>query len=556
MGGREVGGLANQLAAHMDIDNPVHRDRVQRFWSSPTIADKQGLKALDLFEQIHEGKVKAVWIMATNPIVSLPDYEYVKAALETCEFVVVSDMTESTDTAAFADVLLPASSWGEKDGMVTNSDRTMSRQRGLVPAPGEAKHDWNAICDVAKKMGFTDAFNYQKPVEIFREHAALSAFENNDERAFDIGALVQIADDEYDQFIPRQWPCRIGETIDKSARPIQNGQFYHADRKAKLLAVNPKKPAQKLTAEFPFRVNSGRMRDQWHTMTRTGIAARLSDHCDEPFVSIHPSDMKSLQIEDGALVKLQSEFGSIIVRSHESDEQVPGQLFVPIHWNRSFASSANVGNLFAWIGDPVSGQPESKHGAVNVQAVEQSWFATLCISEKIDISILDKGCDYWAYTPVDNGYRYRLSGGENTANFYEFWASVVDGGETVVSEYKNTGEIYFAHFTNHSIFALACFSRALEKRTMSLFSELKGKPFIEKKDWSQSVMQKNHQRSEAAGRRICSCFGVGENEIKDAVKSGCDSVEKLGKQLNCGTNCGSCIPELDNLINQFDFVEA
>lgn len=554
MGGREVGGLANQLAAHMDIDNPVHRDRVQRFWNSPTIADKQGLKALDLFKKIHEGEVKAVWVIATNPVVSLPDYEYVKAALDKCELLVVSDMTEDTDTAAFADILLPATSWGEKDGTVTNSDRTISRQKGLVPGPGQARHDWQAICEVALKMGFSDGFNYTKPAEIFREHAALSAFENNDERAFDIGALAGILDSEYDDFIPLQWPCKKGGN--KESRLFESGEFYHADKKAKLISISPKKPEQELSEEYPFRINSGRMRDQWHTMTRTGIAAKLSDHCEEPFVAMHPKDMESLGIKDGDLVTLKSKFGSVLVRGQESEDQSIGQLFVPIHWNRAFASNANVGALFAWVGDPISGQPESKHGAVIAEKAEQAWGATLCCSEKIDKSILDKVCDYWSFSPVEGGYRYHVSGAENNANYISFWGEIVGEGETLISEYKNPDEIYFAHFLNDSIYALACFSRAQERRIMSLFSELKRDLLIEKKHWSRAVKQENHLRSEGAGRRICSCFGVGENEIKSAIENGINSVDGLGKELKCGTNCGSCIPELNELINCFEVVEV
>ena len=183
MGGREVGGLANQLAAHMEIENRQHRDIVQRFWRSPVIADKAGLKAVDMFEAIADRRIKAVWIMSTNPLVSLPDADRARAALDACDLVVVSDCMRHTDTSRHADVLLPALTWGEKDGTVTNSERRISRQRPFLPAPGEARADWRIICDVAGRMGFS-GFDYPGVAGIFREHARLSGFENNGSRDF------------------------------------------------------------------------------------------------------------------------------------------------------------------------------------------------------------------------------------------------------------------------------------------------------------------------------------------------------------------------------------
>ncbi|HQW54077.1 MAG TPA: molybdopterin-dependent oxidoreductase, partial [Acinetobacter sp.] len=170
MGGREVGGLANMLAAHLDIDNPSHQNLVQSFWNSPVIANQAGLKAVDLFQAVESGKIKAIWIMATNPVVSLPDADQVKRALEKCELVVVSDICADTDTTAYADVLLPALGWGEKDGTVTNSERRISRQRAFLDAPKQAKADWWAVAEVAKKLGFS-GFDFNNACDIFNEHA-------------------------------------------------------------------------------------------------------------------------------------------------------------------------------------------------------------------------------------------------------------------------------------------------------------------------------------------------------------------------------------------------
>jgi assimilatory nitrate reductase catalytic subunit len=206
MGGREVGGLANQLAAHMDIQNPKHHDLVSRFWQTDKLATQAGAKAVDLFRDVESGKIKAVWIMATNPVVSLPDADQVKNALAKCDLVIVSDCEANTDTTDLANILLPAQGWSEKDGTVTNSERRISHQRGFLTPVGEAKADWWIMTEVAKRMGFAEAFPYQSAVEIFREHAALSAFENNGERDFDIGAMATISDQDYADLNFIQWP--------------------------------------------------------------------------------------------------------------------------------------------------------------------------------------------------------------------------------------------------------------------------------------------------------------------------------------------------------------
>ncbi|MEM8785666.1 MAG: molybdopterin-dependent oxidoreductase, partial [Pseudomonadota bacterium] len=205
MGGREVGGLANTLAAHMDYSEAA-RDRVGRFWQAPAVAEGEGLKAVDLFDAVDEGKVKALWVMATNPAVSLPDADRVQRALSKLDLFVVSEVVTSNDTIGPAHIRLPAAAWGEKDGTVTNSERRISRQRAFLPLPGQAKPDWWIVSEVAKRLGFGDAFDYQTPAEIFREHAALSAFENEGTRDFDIGGLAGVDDETYNRMTPVQWP--------------------------------------------------------------------------------------------------------------------------------------------------------------------------------------------------------------------------------------------------------------------------------------------------------------------------------------------------------------
>ncbi|MGE4186587.1 MAG: molybdopterin-dependent oxidoreductase, partial [Hyphomicrobiaceae bacterium] len=189
MGGREAGGLANMLAAHMELHDPEHRRIVQQFWRAPRLAAGPGLKAVDLFRAVGKGEIKALWIMGTNPAVSLPDSDAVAHALSTCPFVVVSDVVLETETTRHAHVLLPATAWGEKDGTVTNSERRMSRQRAFLRAPSEARPDWWQLAEVARRMGFGEAFAWHHPSEVLAEYARLTATKNNGTRDLDIGAL-------------------------------------------------------------------------------------------------------------------------------------------------------------------------------------------------------------------------------------------------------------------------------------------------------------------------------------------------------------------------------
>src|SRR5690606_1175543 len=327
MGGREVGGLANQLAAHMDFA-PEDIDRVGRFWQAPTMATKPGLKTVDLFEAVHAGRVKAVWIMATNPVVSLPDADRVKQALAACDFVVVSDCVRHTDTTELAHVLLPALGWGEKDGTVTNSERRISRQRRLLPPPGEARPDWWIITHLARRMGFREAFSYESARDIFIEHAALSGFENTPTqrlRDFDISGLAHLSPTEYDALQPLQWPV-TADAPQGTARLFTDQRYFTPSGKACLVAITPRPPVNPLTATFPLSLNTGRIRDQWHTMSRTGLASQLNEHRSEPFVEVHPEDAKHWGLRPGEIAVVSSPHGRMLARVEESAEQLRGSI--------------------------------------------------------------------------------------------------------------------------------------------------------------------------------------------------------------------------------------
>src|SRR5215472_1993190 len=303
MGGREVGGLANQLAAHMSF-TPPDIDRVRRFWKAPHIVTHEGLKAVQMFEAIARGEIKALWVIGTNPAVSLPDADVVREAMKKLELFVVSENVRSNDTVeAGPHVLLPALAWGEKSGTVTNSERRISRQRAFLPAPGEARPDWWILSEVAKRLGFGAAFDYKSAADVFREHAALSAFENDGARDFDIGALTALSDDAFDAMAPVQWPMRWGD-LEPRERFFFDGGYYTNDRKARFVA--PEVPALRTETNpgRPLRLNTGRIRDQWHTMTRTGLSPRLGAHLPEPFVEVHPDDANRFGIVDDSFARV------------------------------------------------------------------------------------------------------------------------------------------------------------------------------------------------------------------------------------------------------------
>ncbi|HHO9216743.1 TPA: molybdopterin oxidoreductase family protein, partial [Klebsiella pneumoniae] len=277
MGGREVGGLATMLAAHMDFV-PDDLQRLARFWGTERLAQTPGLTAVELFAAIGRGEVKAVWIMGTNPVVSLPDSHAVSQALAACPLVIVSDVAAQTDTGRFAHIRFPALAWGEKNGTVTNSERRISRQRSFLPPPGEAKADWWIIARVGQALGYREAFAWQHPHDVFREHAALSGFENDGQRAFDIGALADLSREAWDAMPPVRWPVSRSE----AAWDITRG--WHGDGRLRMVPVTPQPTRATTDAFYPLILNSGRIRDQWHTMTRTGAVPRLMQHIAEPMV--------------------------------------------------------------------------------------------------------------------------------------------------------------------------------------------------------------------------------------------------------------------------------
>src|SRR4051795_246209 len=422
MGGREVGGLANQLAAHMGF-TPPDIDRVRRFWKAPHIATHEGLKAVQMFEAIARGEIKALWVMGTNPAVSLPDADAARASLKKLELFVISENVLANDTVnAGAHVLLPAQAWGEKSGTVTNSERRISRQRAFLDAPGEARPDWWIMGEVARRLGFGAAFGFTAAADIFREHAALSAVENEGARDFDIGALASLSDSDFDAMAPVQWPVRQGS--EPQARFFAEGGFFANDFKARFIA--PEIPALRTetTGARPLRLNTGRIRDQWHTMTRTGMSPRLGQHLPEPFVEVHPDDAARHGLADGDFARVTTDYGQCTLRVLVSERQQRGMLFAPIHWSAVTATGARVGSLVAPHTDPFSGQPENKATPVSI-APHEYVFRGFALSRR-PLALPDHA--WWARVAVNGGYGYLLADNADLRGWQSWLGSVAGGG--------------------------------------------------------------------------------------------------------------------------------
>ena len=547
MGGREVGGLANMLAAHMEIDNPVDRERVQRFWSSPTMAERAGLKAVDLFDAVAEGRVKALWIMCTNPVVSMPDADRVRAALEKCELVVVSDCVRQTDTTAVADILLPALTWGEKDGTITNSERCISRQRAFLPAPGEARADWWIISQMAQRMGFGDAFDYAAPADIFREHAALSGFENDGQRDFDISGLSTLDNPAYDTLKPAQWPIRNDRGT--TTRMFGDGRFFTPTGRARFVAVESRAPANAPTTDYPFVLNTGRSRDQWHTMTRTGKAPRLSEHSPEPYGEMHPLDAARIGAADGALVRVASRWGEAAVRLRLSDGLPRNHIFMPMHWNDQFASQGRVDALVNPVVDPVSGQPELKHTPVQVALYKPLWHGFLLSRRQL---ALQDVC-YWVRATGKGFYRYELAG-EQAPNDWPVWArSLLCASDNDVNwvEYLDAGARRYrgVRLVKSRVESCIFIAPTLALPPRSWLAGLFEKDTLLPEESGSLLTGRPPVGQKDVGRVVCACFGVGLNTITQAIREQhLTSPEEIGRALKAGTNCGSCVPELKSLI--------
>lgn len=531
MGGREVGGLSNQLAVHLDLDNAEHHRAVAEFWRSPALATRPGLAAVDLFRAVAVGTVKAIWIMGTNPVDSMPEADRVREALLACDSVVVSDCVADTDTLACADIVLPASGWGEKSGMVTNSERTVSRQRGFLPALGEARADWWILCQVAARLGHGEAFDYHGPADIFREFAAMTELATRFGKQLDLTAAARISDQQYQDWSPRPWP------FDGVQRRFADGCFSHADGRARLVACGPP-PAPQTSPELPLLLNSGRLRDQWHTMTRTGRAPRLFSHRDEPFVEMHPHLATERDLQKGGFARVRTAVGEALVRVRFDDGLGRDQLFMPMHWTGRFAARARVDALVPVRTDPHSGQPAFKQTPATVAPWRPGWHGLLLIDGAAP------AVQYWARIPLNACVSRYVLAGEQQPDQAHFMAWLPSADHWLTLDDVAGG--------HHRRVALDADNRviawlALSPQPVNVDVDWLAEAFREPVDAIRRPGLLLGDAGDGAvdrGAVICACFQVREAALREAVEQGADSVAALGKCCRAGTNCGSCIPEL------------
>lgn len=542
MGGREVGGLANQLAAHEDFSDPLGIERIERFWCAPNIARTEGKKAVEMFNAIERGEIKVVWIMGTNPVVSMPNANQIKRALEHAELVIVSEAMDCTDTLAFADIALPATTWSEKQGTVTNSDRVISRQRGFLRPPGEARHDWWAVTEVAKRLGYGSSFSYTTPADIFREHAALSGFMNDGRKLFDISALATISDEAYEQFSPIRWP--VNATNPKGTdRLLADGRFPTSTGKANFLAVQQRAAEQLPQQGAEFILNTGRIRDQWHTMTRTGRASKLMQHRQEPFLEIGPEDAARLHLHANQLVSVKHvQQGESTLRVRIEPGQRRGELFVPMHWTEQFSSNPRINQLIEAATDPFSGQPESKHGRVQIEPVKIASYAYLISHKKMSSAQLGN-TDYWALIPLDTGYLYSLATTNPEFDWVEALHIQSRKYPSMIAQGRTKTQLRAAWLdTQDRLETLLVVTDSHQRPDLSWVASLCASEL--KPEARTRLLSLTPPSGVDLGIVICSCFQIRDSQIEKAVDEGCDTLQALQKKLRCGSNCGSCIPEI------------
>jgi assimilatory nitrate reductase catalytic subunit len=558
MGGREVGGMANLMSAHRDMANAQHRAEVATLWGVDDVPSIPGKTAVEMFEAVRNGSIKAIWIACTNPAQSMPDAKLIREALEKAEFVVVQEAYANTDTTAFADLLLPATSWGEKDGTVTNSERRITRVRAAVPAAGEAKHDWQIARDFALKLGeklskshAAKMFAYAKPEDIFSEHRASTRGRDLDITGLSYALLENKG--------PQQWPFPDGATIGKT-RLYADGTFPTADGRAKIFNAVYQPTAEKTNARYPLHFNTGRLRDQWHGMSRSGNVARLFNHEEEPLLNMHATDMARRHLVDGDIVRVNSVRGEIAVRVMASDSMRIGQTFLAMHWGARFMNSAGANALTMNAFDAISKQPELKHAAVQVSKLDLPW--QLVVMRKANGTHSSTQLMQRAQ-PLLKKFAYATLGLFGRDDPCVIFRAASDNQQLfdLIEQIDNVFEI-----ENDTSLNYLDKQRGISKRVMMrdgcveavrLTGETVAREWLKDlmaqglqadnvRPWVLAPVQTPPVDSVMRGRTVCNCFDVSEKEIQAEFASGAD-LSAVQTKLKCGSECGSCVPELKRL---------
>lgn len=567
MGGREVGGMANLLSAHRDLANPAHRAEVAALWGVDAVPATPGKTAVELFDALRTGSVRAVWIACTNPAQSLPFQAAVHEALRKAELVVVQDAWRGTETAWYADVLLPAATWGEKDGTVTNSERRISRVRAAVPPPGQARPDWEIACDFGRRLearlrpGKPSLFPYGTPEEVWREHRESTRGRDLDITGLDY-ALLEAA--------PRQWPFRAGDSEGR-ARLYEDGRFATPSGKARFV-VRPYRPvAEAADAHYPFRLITGRLRDQWHGMSRTGTVAKLFQHAPEPVLGVHPQDLERRGLKAGDLLRIESRRGEVHALCAADDTLRPGQVFLPMHWGARYLGgrdSLGVNGLTLPACDKDSRQPELKHCAVRITRAELPWrlaaFGYAALGSAA--SLLD------ALAPLLREFAFAsaaLIGNEVEEGVLLRVADVRAPAASMIEDIDRRFGLAHADVLRYDDARLGVGRRVAIQhgrlrgvRLSGDTTQLAAEGWL--REWLIAGESVNAIRRfllaptaqapagfAPSGRIVCSCFNVSQSRIEQTLAalggSPRERLISLQGALNCGTNCGSCLPELRRL---------
>ncbi|HYI03798.1 MAG TPA: molybdopterin-dependent oxidoreductase, partial [Reyranella sp.] len=536
MGGREVGALSNTLAAHMDF---ALEDvgRVGRFWNTNRVPRKAGLKAVELFEAVRAGRVKAVWIMATNPVASLPNADAVREALAACELSIVSEAIRASDTVDACRVRLPALAWAEKNGTVTNSERGISRQRPFLPPPGEARQDWWIIAEVARRLGHGEEFAWKSAADIFREHARLSAFENEGRRDFDIGTYADIDDSAYDALKPFVWPAR--KDAPSKTRFFAEGGFFHSDGRARFIATAAREPVHAPSGDWPIRLNTGRVRDQWHTMTRTAKSPRLAGHRPEPTIELNAIDAAQRGLQDGDIAEVTSAWGRAALRVHLSTALRQGEAFAPMHWTAQLSRAGRINAAVNPAVDPISGQPELKHTPVEIRRVAVEWHGTILARRPIMLPEVT----YWARVTGAGHYAYLLAGEQPVAIARRALSAAMrtaNPGPWIDGE-EGLGAV----ISDGRLEAVLGIGKAHDETARDRLA-----PFmaLAQLDGEQRRVLLHGGDAADRGGEICACLGVSCAAVQTAIANGAMTLDAVGAVTKAGTSCGSCRPEIRALL--------
>ena len=567
MGGREVGGLATSLAAHRSLASEGDRAEMARLWGVDRVPDRPGKTAVEMFEAVGRGEIKAIWIACTNPAQSLPDLPSVRRALEKAELVVLQEAYRDTETAAFADVLLPATSWGEKDGTVTNSERRISRVRAAVPKPFEARHDWEIVVDFARRLearlrpGLPSLFPFESAESLWNEHR-----ETTRGRDLDITGLSYSL---LDARGPQQWPFPEGAAAG-ATRLYADGIFATPTGKARFFTGAWKPTAEKADAKFPLRLTTGRLRDQWHGMSRTGNVPSLFGHVAEPRLGLHAADMARRGIRDGDLVRVESRRGVIFVLAEASDELRSGQAWLPMHWGRRFlggAASEGTNTLTIPRLDPDSFQPEFKHAAVKVEPAALPWrllaFAQVDEGELAlvleGIRALQSGVAFLSVVPSGRARAGLLVRGAHSSAPAAAWIAALDAllglevEEAIRYEDPRRSASRRIRVGNGRLAAarLSGDADALASGEWLREWHLAGQPVADIRRQLLMPSVRAPAGFVSAGRVVCQCLGVTETAIATSLATcagtAAQRLAALQAETKCGTNCGSCLTEVRRL---------